>query len=140
MSFWAEIETPINEAPLFPIEPRDRIEVSEHWRQSVVVQRCSRLGLHAAAVPNARAWGMKAWNKAKKEGVRWGHSDLIITGRDRFCAFVEMKDGLAWPEQHQIDFLNYKVRQGFPCAVARSADWLEEWLRSCGAPVMERAA
>lgn len=136
MSAFDHLESPLDEAPEFYIEPKDNGVESEHDRQSRFVAECRRWGLHCDAVPNARQWGMKAWNKAKREGVRWGFSDLVVTGPGRFTAFVEMKDGKKQPEQHQIEFLNSKVRQGFPAAVIRTPDKGMAWLIKMGAPIL----
>lgn len=109
------------EPPLFPVDERDRDPKSEHARQCEVVKACRSRGLTVFAIPNARAWGMKAWNKAVAEGVRWGAPDLVICGRGQTC-FAEMKNGRAMPEQHQVECLNALHRMGFAVGVFRRAD------------------
>lgn len=137
MTWLDDLETPLDQAPLFFVEAQDRDPASEHERQCRVVKRLRALGLKVTASQNGQKWGLRAWNRAKAAGVEWGEADLSVTGADRFCAFIEMKDGRAKPEQHQVDWLNSRHRLGFPVAVCRTADAAVDWLRSVGAPMLE---
>lgn len=134
---WADLETPLNEAVLFHIDAPDRDPASEHDRQCAVVKCCRAMGWTVTAIPNARAWGMKAWNKAKAEGTEWGASDLIIDADGGLSARIEMKNGREMPEQHQVDWLNRKHRQGFPVGVFRRADSVIAFLVERGFPTRE---
>lgn len=129
---WADLETPLDEAPLFYVEPKDRDPASEHARQAQTVKRLRNLGLRVTAIPNARAWGMKAWNRAKAEGVEWGAADLVVCAPGGRTAFIEMKNGREMPEQHQTDWLNSRHRMGFPVAVCRTAGGVVAWLTEQG--------
>lgn len=124
-------DEPLREPPLFYCEPRDRNPASEHDRQSATVKRLRSMGLHVIAVPNARVWGLKAWNRAKAEGVEWGAADLVINATG-LTAFIEFKNGREMPEQHQVDWLNTRHRLGFPVAVCRTADGAVAWLAGQG--------
>jgi hypothetical protein len=135
MSLWDALETPLAEQPLFHIDERDREPASEFARQCELVKRLRGAGLHVMAIPNARAWGMKAWNRAKAEGVEWGAADLVVNGPGRLTAFIEMKNGREMPEQHQIDWLNARHRLGLPVGVFRRANSAVAWLREQGFPI-----
>jgi hypothetical protein len=135
MTLWDTLESPLDEPPMFHVDERDRDPASEHARQSELVKRLRGAGLHVIAIPNARAWGMKAWNKAKAEGVLWGAPDLIVNGPRRLVAYIEMKNGREMPEQHQVDCLNSLHRFGFPVGVFRRADSALAWLREQGFPI-----
>lgn len=137
---WADLETPLTEAPLFHIDDRDRDPAGEHARQCAVVKRCRAMGWSVIAIPNARAWGMKAWNKAKAEGVLWGAPDLIVSAPGALAAWIEMKNGREMPEQHQVDCLNSLHRMGFPVGVFRRADSVIAWLLQHNFPTRAEAA
>jgi hypothetical protein len=133
-------DEPLDEAPLFYIEPRDRDPRSEHDRQSETVRRLRALGFLVTAIPNARAWGGKAWNRAKAEGVEWGAADLIVGATSGRMACIEMKNGREMPEDHQVRWLNARHRLGFPVAVCRTADAAIRWLATQGFDVEARDA
>lgn len=122
----------LTEAPLFHIDQRDRDTRLEHERQCELVKRLRGAGLRVHATPNARQWGMKAWNRAKAEGVEWGAADLVINGPGGRTAYIEMKDGTEPPKQHQVDWLNSRHRLGFPVGVFRRAESAVAWLESQG--------
>ena len=133
------LETPLKEAPLFYIEPRDKDAKSEDARQGEWVVSARRAGLYVCAILNGEKRGQWAKNLARKLGAWWGFPDAIVLGRG-FIAFIEWKDGTAMPKQHQIDCLNALHRMGFPVAVFRNPGPAMDWLRLIGAPVRERAA
>jgi hypothetical protein len=138
MNWYDALEAPPEDlAPRFFVEPRDKDPASEHKRQAEFVRRCRARGWNVTAIPNARAWGMKAWNAAKAEGAEWGASDLIVTAQGGLTAFLEFKNGSKTPEQHQVDWLNRQHRMGFPVGVFRTADCAITWLLEQGFPVRE---
>lgn len=139
-SSWDSLESPLDAPPRFHIDEKDRDPASEHARQCELVRKCRAAGLKPIAFPNARAWGMKAWNRAKAEGVLWGAPDLVIFGPGRFIACIEMKNGREMPEGHQVDCLNALVAMGFPCGVFRRADSALAWLAELGFPAGVRRA
>jgi hypothetical protein len=139
VSEWDDLESPLTEAPLFYVQPKDRDPALEHDRQSELVRRLRAAGLHVIAIPNGRAWGAKAWNLAKAEGVVWGAPDLIINARGR-SAYIEMKSGTGAINQHQVEVLNSLHRLGFPVAVCRTADGAIAWLEGRGFSVGVRRA
>lgn len=139
-SAFDHLETPLKEAPLFPCEPRDKDLTSEADRQGQARKRVRSAGLYFAAVLNGEKRGQWALNLARKLGAWWGFPDAIVVGPNRFIAFIEFKDGTDRLQQHQIDCLNILHRLGFPVCMARSADFVMEFLRSAGAPIRERAA
>lgn len=140
MSLWDRLETPLNEPPLFHIDARDRDPASEHKRQSELVGKLRARGLSVTAIPNARFWGMKAWNRAKAEGAEWGAADLIVNAPGGLTAYIEMKNGRADPDQHQIDWLNSRHKMGFAVGVFRRADSAIAFLAERGFPVGVRDA
>jgi hypothetical protein len=138
MNWYDGLEAPPEDMmPRFHVDQRDRDPASEHQRQAELVKRCRARGWFATTIPNARAWGAKAWNAAKAEGAEWGASDLIVTAPGGHIAFIEMKNGTAKPEQHQIDWLNRQHRLGFPVGVFRRSDSAIAWLVEQGFPVRE---
>ena len=143
MTLWGDLEAqspPLHQWPLFHIDDRDRDPASEHARQAEFVKRCRARGWCVTAIPNARAWGMKAWNRAVAEGAEWGASDLIVTADGGRIAFLEFKNGREMPAQHQVDWLNRQHRLGFPVGVFRRADSAIAWLIEQGFPVRRGVA
>lgn len=134
---WADLETSLDEAPLFHVDPTDRDKASEDDRQAEFVRRARALGLKVAATPNERKWGLKAWNRAKRLGVEWGHADVTVGSPGPLLAYIEFKNGTKQPEQHQIDWLNSRHRMGFPVAVCRTADSALAFLSDHGFPIAE---
>jgi hypothetical protein len=140
---FSHLEQPLHEAPLFPIEPRDKDPRSEDDRQGEFARIIrGTAGVSIAAVLNDHDWGQRALNRANKLGAWWGFGDTIVFAGPRMAAVVEFKNGTAMPKQHQVDALNVLHRMGFPVAVARTAEWAIAWLAEQGFPVagVRRAA
>ena len=93
--------------------------------------------IYAFAGPNAGRRSRWESMQRKKEGMKSGVSDLVLTW-PRVSAFVEVKSRNQPLEDDQITFLNRMVRMGHPAGVFRSADTLEAWLREQGAPFIGR--
>ena len=136
---WTALESPLNEPPLFFIEPRDNDPRPEDARQNEGVTAARKSGLYVCAILNGEKRGQWAKNLARKLGAWWGFPDVVAFGSGRFIAITEWKNGTDMPSQHQIDCMNVLHRLGFPVCVVRNADTWMDWLRDCGAPVRERA-
>lgn len=133
---WDAIETPLDEAPLFPIEAADWSEESE-VRRVIAFRRTVRLhapALSVVAVPNAANRGQWAINQAKKEGAAWGFPDLMVLAPGK-VAFIEFKAGRTKPAAHQVEWLNKLHRLGFPCGVFRTSVGAMRFLREHDFPV-----
>jgi hypothetical protein len=140
MTAFDHLESPLHEAPLFYIEPRDRDPRAEDERQREWVVAARKSGLYVCAVLNGEKRGQWALNLARRLGAWWGFPDAIAIGRGRFIAFLEWKDGTEQPKQHQIDCMNLLWRMGFPVGVFRTSERAMAWLDDAGAPIRERAA
>lgn len=92
------------------------------------------------AVPNAGKRTQWAARQAKKEGMSPGFPDLVALWPNAGVAFIELKIGKAKPSDNQADWLQRLDDMGHPVAIVRSVEEGVDFLRSCGAPVMERAA
>ena len=130
---WADLETPLSEAPLFFIEPRDNDPAPEEDRQGEAVATIRRTFPHArvVAILNGERRGQWALNLARKLGAWWGFPDLIVLA-PRKIAMIEMKNGKDMPKQHQIDCMNWLHRSGFAVGVFRTADSAIAFLRREG--------
>lgn len=129
-----ERENPLDEPPLFYIEPRDKDPRPEDARQGEWVGKARKRGLYVCAILNGEKRGQWALNLARKLGAWWGFPDAAVIG-PKFIAFIEWKDGTSMPRQHQIDCMNALHRFGFPVAVFRNAGPAMDWLVEVGAPV-----
>jgi len=134
---WSTIERCDNEAPLFFVEPRDTLGISESKRQIAFV---SWMCVHAPAVKvvaSVNGFLTTDWQrtKAKREGMDAGAADLAIYW-DHGCFLPEFKDGKAPVPQHQIDWLNWMHRAGFLVGVYRTRATLIAHLIEAGAPIM----
>lgn len=130
---WADLETPLSEAPLFFIEQKDRDPASELERQVSFRQQCRIHLPHVmlAAIPNAGKRGQKALNQARSEGALWGMVDMLAMA-PRKIAFLEWKAGRTDPAPHQIEIMNRLTRMGFATGVFRTADSAIAFLRREG--------
>ena len=136
---WADLETPLDPQPAFPIDATDRDEANELERQAMFVAKARRAGLTVIAIPNGAQRGQKGLNQARREGATWGAPDLIVLAPESI-AFLEFKNGKAKPKAHQVEHLNRLVALGFPCAVCRTADSALAFLAAHGFPVEVRRA
>lgn len=136
MNAWADLEAALDPVPVFPIEGTDKVACSELQR----VKRFRKLMKRRApdcrviAVPNAGARGLKALNQARAEGAAWGFPDLMILWNGR-AAFIEFKNRNGKPKDHQVEWMNWLVGAGFPCAVFRTAEAACDWLAEHKFPV-----
>lgn len=136
LAHFAGLESPLREAPLFHIDPRDKDPKSEDDRQAEFKKLVrSSPGMRIAAVLNDHNWGQKGLNRANKIGAWWGFPDTIVTAAPRMVAFPEFKNGTEMPKQHQIDCLNALHRMGFPVGVFRTAESAGAFLRQHGFPI-----
>jgi hypothetical protein len=133
VSAFDHLESPLDEAPLFYIEPRDSDLSLEIDRQAAFVSAARKAGFKVAAITNGEMRGIKALNRANREGAWWGFPDLAVFGPGRFVAFPEFKNGKAMPKQHQIEALNALHRLGFPVGVFRTPGRAMAWLLECAA-------
>lgn len=145
---WAELETPLNEQPLFQVErPDGRRHLSEIDRVVMLRNYVRDLGrnVHVHAIPNAAKRGFKAQRQAKKEGMVAGVFDLCVTWPGSGVCWCEMKgydaSGAAGKlSQAQIDWGNSHFRMGHSVACFFSPERALEWIRSCGAPIVGKIA
>jgi hypothetical protein len=135
--FWAALEAPLDEKPLFFIEPKDRDPASEYDRQRRFVNHMRRhcYNCFVAAIPN----GMKGsdWERLRKasEGMVAGFPDLGVFW-NHGVFLPEFKDGTRMPSRSQIETLNRLHRMGFRVGVYRTAETLLQHLADAGAPVV----
>lgn len=146
---FAALETPLDQAPLFPVEePDGRKELSELDRQAWVVSYIRRSQPHIMvyATPNAGKRGFAAQRQVKKEGLLAGVFDLT------FAWDIQHSDGpvtVCWAEMKgydsrgragslepaQIDWGNSMHERGHKVACFFSAQSVIKWLASLGAPI-----
>lgn len=151
---FAELESPLDAAPLFPVEaPDGRKELSELDRQAWVVSYIRRSQPHIMvyATPNAGKRGFAAQRQVKKEGLLAGVFDLT------FAWDIQHSDGpvtVCWAEMKgydsrgragsleptQIDWGNSMHERGHKVACFFSAQSVIKWLASLGAPIRGRIA
>lgn len=130
---FADLETPLAEAPLFFIEPKDSNPASEADRQAELVATIKRTFPQArpVAILNGEKRGQWALNLARRLGAWWGFPDLLVLA-PRKIAMIEMKNGKDMPKQHQVDVLNWLHRSGFAVGVFRTSDSAIAFLRKQG--------
>lgn len=94
----------------------------------------------AVAVPNGMFTTQWAARQAKREGMSSGFPDLICLWPGAGVAFVEFKRPGGSVSENQREWHERLTEMGHRCCVAYSADAAIDFLRECGAPIMERAA
>jgi len=117
-----------------PDKSEAKIQAAMHARLKNVAP-----GIYVFAVPNG---GRRSdWEHLQRwrEGARKGASDLVLVW-PKVTAFVEVKNAKGALSPDQISFLNRMHNMGHPAGCFRSADTLENWLRSLGAPFIGRTA
>lgn len=92
------------------------------------------------AIPNAGKRTPWEVRQAKKEGLSAGFPDCMCIWCDGRICFVEFKTPKGRLSDNQKDWIERLRERGFPVAVCRSADEAMDFLRACGAPVLERVA
>lgn len=88
------------------------------------------------AIPNGADRGQRALNRAMKEGLKIGFPDLLCLSNQGHVAFIEVKDTKGRVSLSQADWHSRLRRWGFRCAVIRSVDEGEAFLREAGFPFM----
>jgi hypothetical protein len=147
---WANLESDLHQAPLFPVEaPDGRKDLSEHERQAwfVSFMRKSNPHIEIHANMNHGKRGQFAMNQAHAEGLKPGVFDITVAWDVADAA--DDRPTVAWCEykgyersgragklsQIQIDWGNAMHRKGFSVACFFSAWSCIEWLRSLGCPI-----
>ena len=96
--------------------------------------------VHVVAVPNAGKRTRWAAGQAKREGMSAGFPDVVCLWPARGVAFIEFKRPGGLISDNQLDWHMRLHDMGHDICLAYSADQAIDFLRSCGAPIMERAA
>ncbi|WP_159975842.1 MULTISPECIES: hypothetical protein [unclassified Novosphingobium] len=152
MNAFAHLETPLDEAPLFPVEaPDGRKDLAEIDRQVMFRKYLSNLApaVMSYANPNAAKRGFKAQHQARKEGLTagvfdmtcaWGIDASTLPDCDVSVCWIEFKgyDSNGRPgklSQAQIDWGNAMVRKGHKVACFFSGKSAFDWMASLGAPI-----
>lgn len=122
-------------------DPRDKDPRPEEKRQIAFLRDAKKLcpAVTIFAVPNGGKRTQWAAMKAKREGMKSGALDLVLTWPGG-VAFMEFKNGTEMPFPNQRDQLNTLYRQGHPCGVFRQEQSAIDWLRAQGAPFIGRVA
>ena len=94
----------------------------------------------AVAVPNAAKRTQWAVRQAKKEGLATGFPDMLVVWPGAGIAFIEFKRPGGATSDNQDEWHQRLNDMGHRVCVAYSVDQAVEFLRQCGAPVMESAA
>lgn len=92
--------------------------------------------VHCVAIPNAGKRGPKAIRQMQREGVSSGFPDVMILWQDNIC-FIEFKRPTGKLTDNQSEWLIRLDQLGFQTAVCRSPEEAIEFLRKCGAPMLE---
>ena len=131
-----EMESPLREKPIFPVEPRDKSPMPEIDRQVSFDKLLKAVGraIHSWAVVNAAKRGLKARAQAKREGLTAGVFDKHYAW-NHGIAFLEWKDGDGDLSQAQIDWGNAMHRMGFRVACVRTPEFAHRLFVEWGAPV-----
>lgn len=143
MNFFAALEAPAQDLP-WHIDCRDKDPRDEGARQLAALRRARIIcpAVDIVAIPNAGRRSGWEVRQRKKEGMKAGALDWVVTWRPRIgergVAFVEWKDGTAMPDQNQRDRLNRLFAWGHHVGVFRREDSFFAWLRALGAPFVTR--
>ncbi|ODP39271.1 hypothetical protein [Sphingomonas turrisvirgatae] len=143
MNMFAALETPLTDEP-WHIDPRDRDPRSEDERVAAALRMAHMIcpAVDIVAIPNAGRRSRWEANARKREGMKAGALDWVVTWRphlgDRGVAYVEWKDGTGTPDANQRDRLNMLFRMGHHVGVFRREDSFFAWLRALGAPFVDR--
>jgi hypothetical protein len=142
VNFFAAFEAPAQDEP-WHCDAKDRDARSEDDRVAAALRRARIIcpAVDIVAVPNAGRRSRWEANKRRREGMKAGALDWIVTWQprsgDRGVAYVEWKDGKEPPTDNQRDRLNMLFRMGHHCGVFRREDSFFAWLRACGAPFID---
>jgi hypothetical protein len=134
LAAWADLETPLDEGPVFYVEPTDKSPATETERV-VAFRQLFRLAYPRCiliAVPNGAKRSQWALNQALREGMHLGAPDLFVFAPGGKCAALEFKAGKGKPTSRQVDCLNALYRMGFAVAVVRTPEGATRFLRERG--------
>lgn len=140
-SFFASLEA--QDEP-WHIDAKDRDPRTEDERvlSALKMRRMVCPGVDIIAIPNAGRRSQWEVNQRKREGMKAGALDWVVTWNPgvsgRGVAFAEWKDGVSMPDANQRDRLNMLFRMGHHVGVFRREDSFFAWLASLGAPVRLR--
>jgi hypothetical protein len=122
------------------IDANDKDPRDETARQIAALNR-ARLTCPAVdiiAIPNAGRRSRWEVAQRKREGMKAGALDWVVTWAPARVLFAEWKDGRGMPDANQRDRLNMLTRQGHLCGVFRREDSFFAYLRAAGAPFIDR--
>lgn len=101
--------------------------------------------VHIVAIPNAGKRSQWAAAQVKREGLAKGFPDIMCLWAAGigytpipYQAFIEFKSEKGSVKIDQSEWIERLQSCGFPVAVHRDADHAIEWLRSLGAPFIDR--
>ena len=92
------------------------------------------------AVPNAAKRSLWAARQAKLEGLATGFPDCMCIWPGAGICFLEFKTAKGRLSENQAEWIERLDDRGHRVAVVRSVDDAIDFLRACGAPVMEQTA
>lgn len=92
------------------------------------------------AIPNAAKRTRWAAHRAKQEGLATGFPDVMCIWAGGGICFIEFKTAKGRLSDNQGEWIERLHERGHRVTVARSIDEAIDFLRQCGAPMMERAA
>jgi hypothetical protein len=136
MTIWDALETPLDAAPRFFVEPRDKQSATELQRQQTflaMLKRCAP-SVFAMAMPNA---GKRSdWERVQrwKEGAVKGAPDLVCCW-NYGTAWLEFKSGTGALSSAQKDLLNRLHAIGHRVAMVRRPETALRLLAEWGAPI-----
>lgn len=96
--------------------------------------------IRVVAVPNGARRTQWEARQAKREGMATGFPDVICLWPGDGHAFIEFKAEKGRVSENQREWGDWLIDNGFCCCIARSVDEAVDFLKRCGAPIMERAA
>lgn len=97
-------------------------------------------GVSIVAVPNGTHIASHAGRaKARREGLATGFPDVMCFWRGKGVAAIEFKAAKGRVSENQAEWIERLNEMGVPAVVMRDADEAIEFLRSQGAPFIDRA-
>lgn len=93
--------------------------------------------VHCVAIPNAAKRTQWAAMQAKKEGMAAGFPDVVCLWPGGGICFIEFKTLKGRLSDNQAEWLTRLRENGHRVTVARSVDAAVEFIRECGAPMMD---
>lgn len=88
------------------------------------------------AIPNAAKRGRWAQGQVKKEGLAPGFPDVMCVWADAGVCFMEFKTPKGRISENQSEWIERLLDRGHKAAVVRSVEEALDFLRACGAPVL----